>query len=161
MVLDDEVLAVLTAIVTVACVLAAALLIPRQVEPFLALGLLGEKGKIGDYPSTILAGEPVRLHVFVMNHLGRPAALKVVAKLGSRSSIPNSTAPLDAPVIWERIIVLAHGQNATIPVQLTVEREGVNVALVFELWMLNTTSGAWVYTGRWNHLYVNVTRGVP
>lgn len=161
MVLDDEVLAVLTAIVTVACVLAAALSIPRQVEPFLALGILGEKGKIGDYPSTILAGEPVRLHVFVMNHLGRSAALKVVAKLGSRGNIPNSSTPLDSAAICEHVIVLTHGQNVTIPIQLTIEREGVNVALVFELWMLNTTSGAWVYTGRWNHLYVNVTRGVP
>lgn len=161
MVLDDEVLAVLTAIVTVACVLAAALTIPRGVEPFLALGLLGREGKIGDYPSTILVGEPVKLHVFVMNHLGRPAALKVVAKLGARSRLPNSTMPLDAAPVWEYIIVLAHGQNSTIPVQLTVEREGVNLALVFELWVLNTTSGAWVYTGRWNHLYINATRGAP
>lgn len=161
MVLDDEVLAVLTAIVTVACVLAAALSVPRGVEPFLALGLLNERGKIGDYPTTILAKEPVKLHVFVMNHLGRAAMLKVVAKLGSRGSIPTNSTPLDATPIWEYEMVLGHNENATIPVQLAVEREGVNVALVFELWVLNATSGAWVYTGRWNHLYVNVTRGVP
>lgn len=159
MVLDDEVLAVLTAIVTVACVLAAAVSIPRQVEPFLALGLLNEKGRIGDYPSMVLVGEPVRLHIYVMNHLGRPAALKVVAKLGSRGNIPNSTMPLSAAPVWEHTVVLAHGQNTTIPVQLVIERERINVALVFELWILNTTNGSWVYTGRWNHLYVNVTRG--
>lgn len=158
MVLDDEVLAVLTAIVTVACVLAAALSLPRSVEPFLALGLLGEKGKIGDYPTRVLAGEPVKLHVFVMNHLGKAALLKVVAKLGSRGRIPTNSTPLDAPPIWEYELVLGHGQNATIPVQLVLEQDGVNLALVFELWVYDTTSGTWAYTGRWNHLYINVTR---
>ncbi|MEM0024625.1 MAG: DUF1616 domain-containing protein [Thermofilaceae archaeon] len=161
MILNDEVMAVLTAIVSVACVLAAALSIPRSVEPFLALGLLGEKGKIGDYPTRVLTGEPVRLNIFVMNHIGRAAALKVIAKLGSRGNIPSNSTPLNATPIWEYTIILNHGQNVTIPVQLTIEREGVNLALVFELWALNTTSGTWVYTGRWNHLYINVTKGVP
>ncbi|MEM0495113.1 MAG: DUF1616 domain-containing protein [Thermofilum sp.] len=158
MVLDDEVLAVLAAIVTVACVIAVALTLPRSSEPFLALGLLGERGKIGDYPSRVLVGEPVKLHIFVMNHLGKAALLKVVAKLGSRGSLPTNSTPLEAPPLWEYELVLGHGENATIPVQLALEKEGVNVALVFELWMYNTTSGSWVYTGRWNHLYINVTK---
>ncbi len=159
MVLDDEVLAVLTAIVTVASAIGIASLIPRNPEPFVAIGLLSERGVIGGYPR--LLGEPVRLRVFVANHLGEVAMLKVVAKLGARGRLPTSEAPLDAPPVWERAVILGHGQNATIPVQLVVEREGLNVALVFELWAYDASRGAWVYTGRWCHLYVNVTRGAP
>lgn len=162
MIVDDEVLAVLTAIVTVACVLAAALTVPRGVEPFLALGLLDEKGKIGDYPTRVIAGEPVKLHVFVMNHLGKAVMLKVVGKLGSRGNIPTNSTPLNSTPIWSYELILEHNRNATIPVQVTLQREGLNVALVFELWTLNATDGTWVYTGRWNHLYLNVTKaGAP
>ncbi|MEZ0345667.1 MAG: DUF1616 domain-containing protein [Infirmifilum sp.] len=158
MIIDDEVLAVLTAIMTVACVLAAALIVPRQPEPFLALGLLNENGKIGDYPTTVVVGEPVKLNVFVMNNLGKAALLKVIAKLGSRGNIPTNSTPLNATPIWEYELILSHGENATIPVQIRIGEGGLNVALVFELWHYNTTSGSWEYTGRWNHLYINVTK---
>ena len=96
MVIDDEVLAVLTAIVTVACALGIALSLPRSPEPFTAIGLLNEQGKIGDYPRVLVAGEPVRLQVFVMNHLGKAAMLKVEAKIGARGRIPSNSTPLDA-----------------------------------------------------------------
>ena len=159
MIIDDEVLAVLTAIVVVACVVSAALLIPRSTEPFLALGLLGEKGKIGDYPKTVVAGEPVKLNVFIANYMGKAALLKVMAKISSKGNIPTNSTPLDVMPIWEYDIVLGNNENATVPVQLILEKEGVNQALVFELWIYNTTRRSWVYTGRWNHLYINVTKG--
>jgi len=160
-VIDDEVLAVLTAIVTVACALGIALSLPRSPEPFTAIGLLNEQGEIGDYPRVLVAGEPVRLQVFVMNHLGKAAMLKVEAKIGARGRIPSNSTPLDAPPVWERVVILGHGQNATIPVQIAVAEPGSNLALVFELWQYDASKGEWVYTGRWCHLYVNVTRGAP
>jgi uncharacterized membrane protein len=159
-IIDDEVLAVLTAIVLIASVLSAALIIPRHTEPFLALGLLGSKGKIGDYPRTVVAGTPINLYVFIANYQGKAVFLEVVAKIGSKGNIPTNTTPLDAPPIWEYSVILDNGENITVPVQLTLTQEGMNQAIVFELWIFNTTAGSWRYTGQWNHLYVNVTRGV-
>lgn len=51
-VLNEEVLAVLAAIVLVAAVLAGVQVLNagRVVEPFSELGLLGPEGKIGSYP---------------------------------------------------------------------------------------------------------------
>lgn len=157
MIIDEEVLAVLTALVIVGSVLSIAMLIPRKPEPFLAIGLLNEKGYIGDYPTTIVAGEPVRLNVFLANYLGRVALLQVRVKLGSRGWIPSNSTPLDAPALQNITVVLEDGKNLTVPVTLKISEPGINRAIVFELWMFNTTSGTWVYTGRWNHLYVNVT----
>jgi uncharacterized membrane protein len=161
MVLDDEVMAVLTAVVMIASIIGIAMMLPRNPEPFLAIGLLNERGKIGDYPRLLVTGEPIRLQVFLENHMGKASMLKVEAKLGSRGRIPTNKTPLDAKPFLERIVILNHGQNATIPVEFSVKSEGVNLALVFELWMYDTSRGTWVYTGRWCHLYVNVTRGGP
>ena len=157
MIVDEEVLAVLTAIVVVGSALSIAMLIPRKPEPFLAIGLLNERGYIGDYPTLIVAGEPVKLHVFLANHLGRAALLQVRVKLGSKGRIPSNSTPIDSPVLQNITVILEDGRNVTVPITLRINQPGINLAIVFELWMFNTTTGSWVYTGRWNHLYVNVT----
>ena len=158
MILDDEVFAVLMAVVIVACVFSIAQMIPRDVEPFVAIGTLNEEGKLGDYPRVVVAGEPVRLQVFISNHEGKASMLRVMAKLGSKGNIPTNATFLNSSPIWDYIVVLDHGENVTVPVSLTLNEEGSDVAIVFELWEFNTSSRSWVYTGRWNHLYVNVTR---
>ena len=160
MILDDEVFAVLLAIIVVGSVFAAAQVIPRHTEPFTAIGLLNAEGKIGDYPRTILVGEPVKLNIFLDNHLGRAALLQVRMKLGGRDHLPSPNESLDSPVILNRTVVLEDGGNTTIPVVFRLGEPGRNVALVFELWGYNTTTHRWEYTGRWVHLYVNVTAPV-
>ena len=157
MIIDEEVLAVLTALVVVGSALSIALIIPRNPEPFLAIGLLNEKGYIGDYPTQIVAGEPVKLNIFLANHLGKVALLQVRVKLGSKGKIPTNSTPIDTPILKNITVILDKGKNITVPVSLRISQPGINQAIVFELWMLNTTSGTWIYTGRWNHLYVNVT----
>ena len=59
MLLDEEVQAVLAAIIIVIIVFATTqyFLAGKVVEPFSELGLLGEKMKIGDYPTSLIEGE--------------------------------------------------------------------------------------------------------
>jgi uncharacterized membrane protein len=71
MLFDEEVLAVVAAVAVVGVTLASAVLLRLAVgEPFSAVGLLGPEGRIGGYPSDAAAGAPVRLHVYVYNHMG-------------------------------------------------------------------------------------------
>jgi len=67
-ILDEEVLAVIAALVLVSSVFAL-------VEPFSELGLLGPDGKIGDYPREVEAGAPFSLNVYVGNHEGKNGLL--------------------------------------------------------------------------------------
>ena len=77
---DEEVLAVLTAIVIVVGVFAGvqALSTGRVIEPFSELGLLGPSGKIGDYPREVVAGMPILLNIYVGNHEGRTMYYKLL-----------------------------------------------------------------------------------
>ena len=159
--LDEEVFAVLMAIIVVASVFSIAQIVYKPSEPFTALGLLDSHCKIGEYPRHIIVGEPVELCIFVYNHLGRPGLFQVRVKLGDRDHLPTNTTPLDSPVIMNITRVLDHDSNFTQKITLVFNKTGNNVALVFELWAYNTSLREWEYTGRWNHLYVNITEVLP
>lgn len=156
--LDEEVSAVLLALIVVGGVFALAqALRPNVVEPFSEIGVLGPKGKIGDYPRAVVAGEPFRLYLYVGNHEGRVMYYLIYVKLGNRSTVVNSTAPARAPVIASYELILPHGRNATLPVTLSVDRPASDARLIFELWALNASSLRPVYWGRWLQLWLNVT----
>ena len=159
MILDDEVFAVLMAIVVVASVFTAAqILRPEVVEPFTAIGLLNERCKIGDYPREVILGENITLCIFVTNYMGRPIYYRVVYRIGTNETLPTNTTPSPEPEIMEWRGVLGHGDNATfkvvVPVQYPEGKRVDRVALIFELWIYDLDNNRWVYTGRWNHLYV-------
>lgn len=159
--IDDEVLAVLTALVVVASVFSAAMVIPRHPEGFTAIGLLNKNCMIGEYPRHIYVGENVTLCVFMYNYMGRPLLLQARMKLGSRGRIPSNTTPLDTPIILNVTRILPDKGNYTGRVSFTLNETGSNIAIVFELWRYDSSLKEWVYTGRWVHLYVNVTRLLP
>lgn len=160
-VLDDEVFAVVMAMITVASVLAAfQLLRPSAAEPFTAIGILNERCLIGDYPSKAVVGVPVGLCVYVYNGMGRPIYYKVVFKLASNASLPTSEAPSSGEVLGALRGVLGDGGNATRPVSISIGNaagpSGGRAALVFELWIYDASAGSWVYSGRWAHLYLDL-----
>lgn len=161
--LDDEVFAVLVAIVVVASVFAVAQEF-RHIELFNAIGLLNIEGKIGDYPSFVLIGENLSLIVYVFNYMGRPEAFKVIYRFGSMDMLPTNSTPSHAPELWSRIVVLNHGKealiNASIPIPMDPNLIGGRATLIFELWIYDTNNNEWTYTGRWVHLHVDVV-GVP
>jgi hypothetical protein len=58
--------------------------------------------------------------------------------------------------------LLNNNENLTMKVEIPVRIVGnvssSRVALIFELWIYDIDSGNWIYTGRWVHLYVSLTR---
>ena len=156
MIFNDEVFAVMLALITIGSIATAALYLKSDVpEPFIALGLLNENMKIGDYPKVIVEGENITLGVFVFNYMGYPLYYKVVFKVGDNNTIPTNSTPSPNPVVeyWEGFI--EHNENATFPINISLNEVG-DKALIFELWIYDPESNDWVYSGRWNHLYVRV-----
>ena len=163
--LDDEVFAVLTAIIVVASVFTAALIVkPSHTEPFSAIGLLDQNCKIGDYPDFVLIGENITLCTYISNHEGSPQAYMVKYKFTTPQDIPTNTTPSGARALLRRIVVLDDKQDTTFKVEIPIPYNpgmiGRNATLVFELWKFDTVKDEWVYTGKWVHLHVKVL-GVP
>jgi len=157
---DEEVLAVLAAISIVAAALACsqAFYAGRVIEPFSELGLLGPGGKIGDYPKEVVAGSPFRLNVYVGNHEGKAMYYRVLVKVGDKSSVVNASIPLSSEPLMDIRVVLGHNASRVIPVNVTLYEPASNVRLVFEMWVYNETTGDFSYYGRWNQLWINVTK---
>ncbi|MEM3694094.1 MAG: DUF1616 domain-containing protein [Candidatus Bathyarchaeia archaeon] len=160
-ILDEEVLAVLASIAIVSGVFAASQLLygGRVTEPFSELGLLGPEAKIAGYPREVEAGSPFRLNVYIGNHEGRTAYYRVLIKLGDRASAINGSdaMPLPSEPIGELRAILTHNSSRIIPINVTLHEPFLRRRLVFELWIFNETSGAFVYHERWNQLWLNVT----
>ncbi|MEM2128948.1 MAG: DUF1616 domain-containing protein [Candidatus Methanomethylicaceae archaeon] len=156
--IDEEVRAVVLAVVVLAGLVAVsqAITAGRVVEPFSALGTLGPNMKIGDYPKEVLAGDPFRLYLYVENHEGKAMYYRVLAKVGDNSTLVNETVPADLPVLASYDVILCHGENSTIPADIALSVPAQDAKLIFELWAVDE-GGAWNYTGRWNHLWMNVT----
>lgn len=163
MLLDDEVFAVLTAIVIVASAVAIAMVVREGyvAEPFSAIGLLDENCRIGEYPRFVRENSTVNLCLFIYNHEGKPIYWKVVYKIGSNRTLPTNTTPSPEPVLREWRGLLNHGSNTTFKIEVGIPRLQVNVTrvtLIFELWSYDVEAKTWRYTGRWVHLHVNVVR---
>ncbi|MEM3546177.1 MAG: DUF1616 domain-containing protein [Candidatus Bathyarchaeia archaeon] len=156
MILSGEVWAVVMAVILVGSVFAFSqfIMAGRVTEPFSELGVLGPKMKIGDYPKTVVAGEVFRLYIYVGNHMGKPMYYVVFIKLGNAST-PVDPMPTEPFMMLD--LILMHGENATIPIDITLTKPGVNERLVFELWIYNSTVKTFTYHGRWCQLWMNVT----
>lgn len=155
-VLDEEVLAVLAAIIVVSTVFAVAYTISygRVVEPFSELGILGSKGKIGDYPREVLAGQPFLLNVYVGNHEGKATFYKILVK---HVYDPKASPPIPVDPILEVRTILQHNTSRIIPVWITLYEPIIRSRLIFEMWVFNESIDGFSYNGRWNQLWINVS----
>ncbi len=154
MLLDDEVRAVLAAILVIILIFAATQYFTagRVAEPFSELGLLGRNKKLADYPSNLTVGETAMVYIYVGNLMGRPMLYRIDAKLGNESSPVNPS--LLSP-FWTYYLVLEHNSSSIIPLNFSVNRTGV-YRLIVELWAYNETVGDFQYNN-WVHLWVNVS----
>jgi len=161
-VIDDEVKAVIMAIMIVVGALSIAQILTsgRVSEPFSALGLLGPNMKIGDYPKTVLVNQTVRLYLYVDNHEGRTMYYIIYAKLGNKSTEISENRSADAPILYTYEVILPHGMNATIPVSLKFDRPAINARLIFEMWVYDSETRTPRYHGRWTQLWLNITAPV-
>ncbi|MCE4600954.1 MAG: DUF1616 domain-containing protein [Desulfurococcales archaeon] len=161
--LDDEVFAVIMALIIVGSVFAAAAQFHRS-EPFDAIGLLNSDCKIGDYPDFVLTGENITLCLYLFNHMGEPEAYMVEYKFGTPDTLPTNKTPSAAPVLERYYFVLDDNESLTVRETLPIPDNptliGENATLIFELWRYDPAGHEWVYTGKWVHLHVRV-EGVP
>ncbi len=157
--IDEEVTAVVLAVVVVVGVFSVSQTIfaGRIVEPFSELAVLGPGKMIGDYPSTVVTGEPFQLYLYVGNHEGHAMYYRVLVKLSDQASNVSETQPLDAPALAYYETVVQHGGNQTRPITLSLGTAGLNRRLVFELHAYNTELERFTYHGRWCQLWLNVT----
>jgi uncharacterized membrane protein len=157
-ILDEEVLAVLIAIVLVSSVIAGVQILNagRVIEPFSELGLLGPSGKISDYPKEVIAGSKFTLNIYIGNHEGKTMYYKILIKFSNNSAI-NETIPLSSKPIMEVRTILCHNDSQIIPVNITLYEPG-RLRLVFEMWIFNESIGDFSYNGIWNQLWLNVTK---
>ena len=123
-------------------------------EQFSELGVLGPNMKLGDYPSTIVAGDTVNLNVYVGNQMGKPIYYIVMVKLGDNGTSVNP-APIDP--VWQFAKVLPNNGTWAFPVNMTLTRAGINQRIIFELWLFNVTSNQNQYDDRWGQVWLNVT----
>lgn len=153
---DTAVLAL--AVVAMLGVLAAVYpILPSNGEPFSELGVLGPGQKIGGYPTSVAVGENFTLYVYVGNHEGGPDYYQVLVKEGNQGTVVSNSTAADLPPVSNYSLVLGDNSNATFPATLSMPTAGLNQRLIFELWMFNSTTMTFGYTGLYNQIWVNVT----
>ena len=134
-------------------------IIPSSVPRFSELGVLGPNIVIGGYPTNITQGSVVHLYVYVGNHEGTVTYYQVLVKLGNSATLISNTTAANAPEISSYFLILANNETSTFPIALTTSTTGTNLRLIFELWSYNISSSQFTYTGLWNQLLINVTKG--
>lgn len=160
---DDEVRAiVLIPILVIAAATAYQGFFPKRTgETFSELAILGPNMKLADYPRELRVNENFTLYLYVGNHEGEVAYYAILVKLGNRSSFINETFSMDAPVIAGYKRVMMDNETWIHPMNLSVNTTGVNLRLVFEMWIYSDTANGFSYHGRWNQLWLNVTAPKP
>lgn len=129
----------------------------RIVEPFSELGILGPNMKLGDYVEEVGVGEAFSLFLYVGNHEGRVMYYRTLVKVGREADFASETDPMDAPVLAEFEHVILNKGNSTTPVNLSIDRPGINSRLVLELYKYDEGVNDFVYSGQWVQIWMNVT----
>ena len=152
----EQVCAIILGITVIIAFLATAqFFLPRGTsEQFSELGVLGPNMKLGDYPSEIVAGQPVNLYVYIGNEMGKPIYYDVMIKLGD-----NTTTVDPAPItpIQQFTSVLSNNGNWTFPMSVTLTQPGLNQRIICELWTYNETINQLQYQETWGQVWLNVT----
>ncbi len=139
---------------------------------FSELAVLGPNQNLGDYPRQLcssseqasgacftccVAAQPFILYGYIENHEGYTQLYQFEIKLGNKSTQISNTTAANAPIIFTNSTLVPNNQSTMFPIVLSLTSIGNNQRLIFELWIYNTRQTAFVYTGVWNEIWVNVT----
>jgi uncharacterized membrane protein len=156
--LDRQTAVLALAVVTILAVLAAVYpILPSNNEPFSELGVLGPGQKIAGYPTTTGVGQQFTLYVYVGNHEGEANYYRVLVKEGNQATVVSNSTAADLPPVLTDSLVLGDNSSSIFPVSISMSTVGLNQRLIFELWMFNSTTSDFDYTGLWNQIWINVT----
>ena len=157
--MDKELSTIVLVLITGLLIFAVAQpIIPNLNQPFSEIGILGPQKTISNYPKQLVMGQNFSIYVYVGNHEKVTEYYQVLLKLGNRSTITNGSSYTNLPVISTYSYVLNDNQNVTFPVTMSINQTGLNQGLLFELWIYNTSSSSFGYSGDRGLLWVNVTK---
>lgn len=143
---------------TILAVLAAVYpILPSNNEPFSELGVLGPGQKIGGYPTSVAVGQTFTLYVYVGNHEGEANYYQVLVKEGNQATVISNSTSASLPPVLTDSLVLGDNSSTIFPVGLSMSTAGLDQRLIFELWMFNSTSSSFGYTGLFDQIWLNVT----
>ncbi|BDR92723.1 hypothetical protein Vsou_18160 [Vulcanisaeta souniana JCM 11219] len=155
---NEEVAAVALSLVIILIVfLTAQSMVSGYTQSFSAIGYLGPTGKLGDYPSTVIVGQPISLYIYVYNHMGVPTwfVVRVFVINNTVAQPPLNQTPV---MVFQR--VLMNNESWIEPLTLSINSTGT-YRIISELWMYSPGNLTLVYTGNYVQLWVNVTQVVP
>jgi len=145
-------------VVTILAVLAAIYpILPANGEAFSELGVLGPGQKIAGYPTSVAVGQQFTLYVYVGDHEGLAAYYQVLVKEGNQATVISNSTSANLPPVLTNSLVLQDNSSTIFPVNLSMTTAGLDQRIIFELWMFNSTSSTFAYTGLWNQLWLNVS----
>ncbi len=155
---NEEVAAVALSLVIILIVfLTAQSVVSSYTQSFSAIALLGPTGKLGDYPSTVIIGQPINLYIYVYNHMGVPTwfIVKVFITSNTSAEPPLNQTPV---MVFQR--VLANNGTWIEPLTFSLNSTG-SYRLIGELWMYDPGNLTLTYTGNYVQLWINVTQVMP
>lgn len=152
----EQVCAVILGItVVIALIATVPYFLPKNTgEQFSELGVLGPNMQLGDYPSEVVAGQPVNLFVYVGNQMGIPIYYDVMVKLGDNNTV---TDPAPVTSVTQYSNILPVNGTWTFPVSVSLAHPGLNQRIIFELWIYNQTINQLQFNERWGQVWLNVT----
>ena len=104
-----------------------------------------------------MVGQPFTLNVYVGNHEGQVAYYQVLVKAGNQATVVSNSTSASAPLLLTHSLILSDNSSTIFSAQVAMPTAGLQQRVIFELWMFNTTTSAFGYTGLWNQIWLNVT----
>ena len=147
--------AILGITIVLALISLSGILIPiDQSESFSELGILSEQMTMDNYPSQTVANQSIHFFGYVGNHIGEPMLYTVMLKLGDNQTVEN---PTPIPPFKEYSQVVSNSKNWVFPIDVTLNKTGINQRIIFELWAYNQTLSRYQYQGIYGHINIDVT----
>lgn len=128
------------------------------VQRFSSIGVLDENGGTTQYPKSVLVNTTLNYTVSVVNEEDMTLYYRVIIKYGNESTINNLFAPsINATEITHFDSILTNKLFVFQKISFKIPVVQNNTKIIFELWKYIPLVHVFVYSGMWNHLWLNVT----
>ncbi len=153
---DEEVLAVIAAIVVVFLVFFSfyPAISKYAIEPYAAIAFLGPNGTIGQYPSVVYPGEVINVSIYVYNGMGRPIWFVVYVFITNTNL---TEPPLNATPIMTLQRILLNNETWVQGINLSINNTGY-YRVFATLWMYDPNNLELKYLNTYVYLSLNVTK---
>jgi hypothetical protein len=132
------------------------LTIPPQ-EGNSSIAVLNEDGRASPLPTNILVNESVTYILEIENYEGRLQYFVILTKIGEFNTTWDQGTPAPFAVIERFDQLISNNEKQFQNVQYIFNETQTNIRLIWELWIINDSTGDLDFTGKWIYLPLNVT----